>query len=185
MLQEFVTAYVAQPFGVEGFVKVRSISGETKHLCARTDLRLRFKPEQGGGTKTFTIEQMRQKGGTGGILLVKFAGIDTPEAAKKLQGAEIITAREESAPLSDDEFYIEDLKGLAVRGLDGADYGTIENIVEGGGGQLVELRLTGGVDDTSPAGGVYRFVPFRHEFFGEISVERGFAVLIKPEIIDL
>ena len=51
MLQEFVTAYVAQPFGVEGFVKVRSISGETEHLRTRTDLWLRFTTEQGGHTK--------------------------------------------------------------------------------------------------------------------------------------
>ena len=179
MLNEFVTAYVTQSFGVEGFVRVRSLSGETAHLTARQNLRLRFKAEQGGLTKTFTVEQMRQSGGTGGILLVKFAGIDTPEAAKKLQGAEIVTTREESAPLADDEFYIEDLKGLAVRGLDGSDYGTIENIVEGGGGQLVELRLNGGVP-----GGACRFIPFRHEFFGEISIERGFAVLLKPEIIE-
>ncbi|MDR2489980.1 MAG: ribosome maturation factor RimM [Spirochaetaceae bacterium] len=174
MLSEFVTAYIAQPFGVEGFVKVRSLSGETEHLLARTELRLRFTAGQGDGTKTYTVEQIRRFGGADDVLLIKFAGVDTPEAAKKLQSAEIITPREESAPLADDEFYIEDLKGLAVRGLDGSDYGHIENIVEGGGGQLVELLLPEGAS---------RLVPFRHEFFGEVSVEHGFAVLIRPEII--
>ncbi|MDR2521325.1 MAG: ribosome maturation factor RimM [Spirochaetaceae bacterium] len=167
MLREFVTARVLGAFGLEGFVKIRSLSGETAHLLSQKEFTLRG----GGGMLAgrdarYAVERIRES--TGGVLLVKFAGIDTPEAAKTLRGAQIIAPRESAAALSKNEFYIEDLKGLTVRLPDGGTAGTVEDVIDGGGGQLVLVRLP---DDA------LRFVPFRDEFFGDISVETGCACL--------
>jgi 16S rRNA processing protein RimM len=46
--------------------------------------------------------------------LMRFAGYDSPEAVKALNGAELLVSREDAAPLQPGEFYVEDLKGLAV-----------------------------------------------------------------------
>ncbi|MDR0641218.1 MAG: PRC-barrel domain-containing protein, partial [Treponema sp.] len=71
-----------------------------------------------------------------------------------------LVGRDEAAPLGQGEYYIEDLKGLEV--WEGAEaLALISDVLEGGGGNLVELRLNTGET---------RLVPFRDEFFGEIDI---------------
>jgi 16S rRNA processing protein RimM len=114
----------------------------------------------------YRVAESRQAGD--GSLYLKFDGFDTPEAAKTLKGMEIVVPRAAAAPLAPNEFYIEDLKGLIVIDSKGAQIGVIENVIEGGGGELVEVVLENGVR---------RLVPFRKEFFGDISLGQGSAVL--------
>jgi 16S rRNA processing protein RimM len=171
----FVTAIIGQPFGVEGFVRVISLSGEIEHLCSLSTAVLRDK----NGEKSYEIETLRQNGK---LLLVRFKGIGTPEAVKKLSGAELLVSREQAAPLGEGEFYIEDLKGLnLVPGIAfppliaGQPLGIITGIIEGGGGMLVEARLNSGET---------KLIPFRKEFIGEISLEHRTAELLCPWILD-
>ncbi|MDR3356772.1 MAG: ribosome maturation factor RimM [Spirochaetaceae bacterium] len=160
MIEErFVSAVVLAPFALGGFVKVRSLSGETEHLLRLSAAVLRGKT----GERVYKIESARATGVSPQDILVKFKDIDTPEAAKALSGAEILLSRSEAAPLARDEFYIRDLKGLSVVDCDGRGLGELCDILEGGGGQLAELRLLSGET---------RLVPFRNEFFGEISLEK-------------
>jgi 16S rRNA processing protein RimM len=105
---------------------------------------------------------------------MKFAGVDAPEEAKALKGAEIIADRVHAAPLKPGEFYVEDLKGLEVAG-DGEVLGRIMDIIEGGGGELAEIRLNSGE---------VRLVPFRGEFFGDISLKTGKAALLERWILE-
>jgi len=101
-------------------------------------------------------------------VLMHFAGIDSPEKAKTLTGSQLIAGRDQAAPLNDGEFYIEDLKGLPITAENGEVIGSIIDIIEGGGGELAEIKLSGGEK---------RLVPFRKEFFSEISPQEGRAVL--------
>jgi 16S rRNA processing protein RimM len=150
----FTTALVGPPFGLQGFVRVHSLSGELEHLLGLRRVTLRR------GDR----EQLREVEAAEAVfpsLLMKFRGIDSPEAAKALKGMEILVDREEAAPLRQGEYYIEDLKGVEVYA--GTEVlGEISAILEGGGGNLAELRLTGGE---------IRLVPFRDEFFGDIDIE--------------
>jgi len=111
----------------------------------------------------------------GDILLIRFTGIESPEAAALLNGAEIIVGREDAAPLKTGEFYIEDLKGLTVVSGDGEALGYLTDIVEGGGGFLAEITLT--------IGGT-KLVPFRNEFFGEINIELGKIELLEFWVLE-
>jgi 16S rRNA processing protein RimM len=124
------------------------------------------------GEKSFDIERFEEKGGS---LLVKLRGIDSPEAAKSLKGAEIVTDRENAVPLGPDEYYIGDLQGIAVVSPDGEVLGQVTDVLEGGGGNLVEMRLPWGE---------LRLVPFRKEFFGDVSPEQGRAVLLCRWILE-
>jgi 16S rRNA processing protein RimM len=165
----FITAIVGQPFGVEGFIRINSLSGETTHLRGLYRVVLRDK----NGEKNYEIEAFKQNGQQ---LLVRFKGLDTPEAVKKLAGAEILVPRDEAAPLKDGEFYIEDLKGLNLISHDsGAPLGTITDLIEGGGGFLVEARLNSGE---------VKLIPFRNEFFGKIAPEMGTAELLCAWILE-
>jgi 16S rRNA processing protein RimM len=107
-------------------------------------------------------------------MIVKFAGIDSPEQAKQLSSAEVLVDRDKAAPLYNNEFYYEDLRGLSIVSCDGTMIGIIGDIIEGGGGTLIEVRCTNGKSC---------FVPFRDEFIGEINLEKGTAVLLHEWII--
>jgi 16S rRNA processing protein RimM len=114
-------------------------------------------------------------------LIMKFKGFDDPEAAKALGGAELIISREQASPLKPGEFYIEDLRGLPVISGEGsggeepAVLGHITDIVEGGGGDLAEIRLNTGES---------RFVPFRNEFFAPVNPESRRVILLAEWILE-
>jgi 16S rRNA processing protein RimM len=125
-----------------------------------------------GAERFFEVERFEEKGAS---LLIKLRGIDSPEAAGTLRGAEIVAGRENAAPLGPDEYYIGDLHGIAVVSPDGEVLGQVTDILEGGGGDLVEMKL--------PSGEI-RLVPFRKEFFGDVSPEHGRAVLLCRWILE-
>jgi len=159
---------IGAPFGVKGFVKVHPLSGETGHL-------LKLKSALVGRDGEERLLQIEETASAAPAVLMRFAGIDSPEKAKTFTGAQIIAGREQAAPLKEGEFYIEDLKGLTViaclttdNGQAGETIGHITDIIEGGGGELAEIEL---------ANGEKRLVPFRREFFSEISPEKGNVVL--------
>ena len=169
MTEQFVAGIVGAPFGLKGFVKVKPLSGEIEHLLKLRSVIVR----RNGKEQLLDIEESAAAGSgasSGGVLVMRFAGCDSPETAKDLHGAELLVDRENAAPLHPDEYYVEDLKGLAV--VDGADdgeiLGHIAGIIEGGGGDLAEIRLKNGKS---------RLVPFRKEFFTGICPEKGRVIL--------
>ena len=111
----------------------------------------------------------------GDMILMRFAGIDSPEAARSLNGAEIVVDREYAAPLNEGEYYVEDLKGFEIITSAGQTLGHLADIIEGGGGQLAEIKLLSGEN---------RFAPFRKEFFGEINPGEGRMILLEPWVLD-
>jgi 16S rRNA processing protein RimM len=171
--ERFVVALVGAPFGLQGFVKIRSLSGEYDHIKRLDAVVLRLGDREGiwEVEKTCWVNQS---------LMMKFKGIDTPEAAKSLGGAEMLTDRDHAVPLKEHEFYVEDLQGLAVISISKASggppevLGYITSIVEGGGGNLAEIRLNSGE---------LKLVPFRKEFFGDINLETGRAELLETWIL--
>lgn len=169
MTERFAVALVGAPFGVKGFVKIRSLSGEYEHLKRLDAVILRL----GDRERLWEIERTVPVNQS---LAMKFKGIDTPEGAKELTGAEVITDRSHAAPLKADEFYVEDLQGLEVVSIaETAEVlGCITSVVEGGGGNLAEIRLNSGE---------LKLVPFRKEFFGDINLETRQAVLLETWIL--
>jgi 16S rRNA processing protein RimM len=172
LTEQFVVGLVGAPFGLKGFVKVRSLSGESGHILRLNSVTLR----RGESLRVYGIEEAAESA-TG--LLLKFRGIDSPEAARALTGAELVSPRENGAPLGPDEYYVEDLRGMEVAAATDSGeieiLGSITDVVEGGGGDLIELRLPGGEK---------RFIPFRGEFFGEVSPEKGRAILLARWILE-
>ena len=168
MTSQFIVGIVGPPFGLKGFMKVRSLSGETAHLLALDSVTLRHQ----GRVKAFLVEAAEERGNA---LLMKFQGVNTPEEAKALQGGEIIVPRSEGAALGAGEYYVEDLRGIAIQGKDGKPLGIVLDVLEGGGGCLLEVELPGGAA---------RLIPFRSEFLGDIDLEARSVVLLAPWILE-
>jgi 16S rRNA processing protein RimM len=161
LTDKFIIGLVGAPFGVKGFVKVRSLSGELEHLLALKSVTV----SKDGKERLLQIEESAP---AQSAVLMRFAGIDTPEAAKAFSGAQLIVDRGHAAPLGEGEFYIEDLKGIDVFSLKGEKLGQTLDIIEGGGGELVEIELLNGE---------IKLVPLRKEFFTEINPAKGAMVL--------
>ena len=177
MTETFILAVAGPPFGLKGFVKIRSLSGETGHLASLKTVTLRQK----GTEKDYIVEETAFLDDPA-VVCFKFSGINNPEEAKKLAGAELIAPRSMAAPLQNNEFYIEDLKGLRIFGSVSVNpetgaglLGHIVNIVEGGSGELAEIRTNSGQ---------IKLVPFRKEFFTEINIEQNRAILLETWILD-
>ena len=153
--------------GLDGRLKVVSFSGESEHLTKPGPVELR--------NATSTLEA-RVEGGEpyGEGALVKFAGYDSPEAARALTGYEIWVPRERAAPRRPGEYYYADLAGCSLY-VDGRPVARVAGVSDGGGGDLLEAAL--------PDGGV-AFVPFRKEFIGEVDVEARRIELLAPWILE-
>jgi len=107
MTEQFIAGIVGSPFGLKGFVKVKPLSGEIDHLLKLKTATLRHD----GKEQSLTIEEISA---IPPAVAIRFAGFNTPEAAKALHGAQLIVDRKDAAPLQAGEFYVEDLKGLTV-----------------------------------------------------------------------
>jgi len=165
MTERFIIGTVGVPFGVKGFVKIRSASGETEHLIKLQSVIV----SKDGKERLFQIAECSSS-----PLAMRFKGIDSPESAKTLSGARLIGSRDQAVPLGDGEFYIEDLKGLPVLSEEGEIIGHVADIIEGHG-ELVEIKRL--VLTSYDLNDEKCLVPFRKEFFSEISPENGRLVL--------
>jgi len=163
--EKFIIGLAGAPFGVKGFIKIHPLSGEIEHLLKLKSVIV----SKDGREQTLQIEESAPALPD---VVMRFAGIDSPEKAKTLTGAQLIAGREQATPLGKGEFYIEDLKGLPVTAENSAGaseiIGNITDIIEGGGGELAEIKLSNGEK---------RLIPFRKEFFPEINPEKGRVVL--------
>jgi 16S rRNA processing protein RimM len=172
MTEKFIIGLVGAAFGVKGFLKIHSCSGEVDHLLKLKSVIV----SKDGMERELQIEENATALPS---VLMRFAGIDNPEKAKTLSGAQLIANREQAAPLSEGEFYIEDLKGLPVlagaNAENGEIIGAITDVIEGGNGELVEIKLSGGEK---------RLVPLRKEFFSEINPQCGRVTLQNTWILE-
>ena len=175
--------------GLTGKVKVESTSGEVEHFFELTEVTLR----KDGAEKKTEVESVE---GGHPFLFMKCAGIDTPEQAAKLAGAEIVVPRDKACPLYEGEYYVEDLKNCALIYEPGSESnaknglnedekpeqivaGIVTDVLEGGAGDLLEvsvsesLNVSSDADDGSSAKKKRTvLVPFKKEFIGDVDISK-------------
>ena len=182
MTEQFVVGIVRGTHGVSGEFKVESTSGEYDHFYHIDEVTI----TDGTNSRLVKIESVKEGNN---VLYMKLAGINSPEDAAKFNRWEIVVPREKAHKLQKDEWYIEDLKGSSVWYKDTAGdtapalddnsvVGTVTNVLEGGSGYLVEIKLSESCrllgDDIkfNRKGKVNTvYVPFKDEFIGKINIE--------------
>lgn len=147
-------ACVRKPHGVKGLIKIHSFSGDFDHIAAVDEVRVSLN----GGIRTFSIENKVRKGGE---LLLKLAGVDTPEAVKAMAGADILLPRSQVKPCSKDEFFIADLVGCSLI-FEGEDCGKVISVVTNAPQHLLEVEK---------ADGKRSLIPMSKEAVGEIDLK--------------
>ena len=163
MKKMLATARIRQPHGVNGYLRLESFSGETRHLLKLKTILLEGKSEK----KEFLVENCVLNGKS---VLVKLEGIDTPEAGKRYVNWTVWVDRKKAASRRRKEYYIADLIGCRVI-CRGEHVGRIEAVCDSDSKAYLEAR--------DAAGAVY-MLPFSKQLFGRVNLKEKEIELKEP-----
>ncbi len=127
--------FVGAPFGVRGWIKLRSHTDPPERLLEHRSLVL----GQGSVWQSYRIEA---SGRSGGALTVKLAGVDNRDQAQALRGAQVCVPRSELPERDDRDYYRADLIGCEVVNLDGISLGSVQHFIESPAQVLMVVRGT-------------------------------------------
>lgn len=151
--------------GVRGEVRVKTFTESIQGLGTYGPLTA----DPGG--QSYKVRAVRSvKGGAG----VRLEGIDDRDAALGLKGTQFCVPRAALKDVEDDDtFYHVDLIGLDVRDETGARVGTVKDVHDFGGGDLLEVSFDGGGDE---------MIPFLSETVPVVDIKAGYVVINPPEM---
>jgi 16S rRNA processing protein RimM len=158
--QPVVIGAILGPFGVRGWIKVRSHTDPPENI-------LRYSPwfiaEQGGISERKVLDGRRQ----GNVVVARVEGITDRDQAALLQRAEISVPRHRFPPLKRGQYYWADLIGLEVRTTEGVVLGIVANMMETGANDVMEVR-----------GERERLIPFvAGQFVKEVRLDDGVVIV--------
>ncbi len=154
--------------GVRGEVRVKSFTADPKAIGGYGDL------TDKNGARAFRIESARLL--RDDMLVVRLAGVTTRNDAEALTGVEIYARRDRLPPPAADEFYWDDLIGLAAITADGAPVGRVVGLANYGAGDILEIAPT--------VGGETLLMPFTKAVAKDVDFAGGRIVVDPPLEID-
>jgi 16S rRNA processing protein RimM len=152
--------------GVRGEVKVRPFTAEPDALDAYGEV------EDATGERPFALRVVRVT--TKGVIC-RIDGIADRDTALSLRGTELWLARERLPAPDEDEWYVDDLKGLAVVDNEGVRLGRVRAVTDHGGGDVVEILCDDGRE---------LVVPFTRAHVPEVDLAAGRLVVTAAEWIE-
>jgi len=159
---------VAGAFGVRGEVRISAYTEDALALVRYGALKRQ------DGSHALTITQGRPaKGG----LVVRVKEVETKEQADALRGMRLYIPREALPEPEDDEFYLADLIGMAVRKTgSGEPLGRVKAVQNFGAGDMLEIEPEGG--------GPTWYLPFTREAAPEVDLKAGVLLANPPEEVE-
>jgi 16S rRNA processing protein RimM len=125
--------FVGAPFGVRGWVKLRSHTSPPERLLDHGNLQI-------GREGAWQSYRIQERGRSGGALTVKLAGVEDRDQAAALRGAQVCVPRVDLPQRDDKDFYRADLIGCEVVNLAGVDLGVVQHFVETPAQALMVVR---------------------------------------------
>jgi len=123
-------------------------------------------------TREVRVEAMRAHAGRA---LMKFAGLDSPEAVQLLHGWTVEIPESAARALEEDEYFLHDLVGLTLIDGEGKERGVVTDAYEGGGGVLLNVKRADGREFD---------LPFAADLCTEIDLAAKRMVVALPEGIE-
>jgi len=172
-MDELAVGFIRGAHGTAGEVKLGSYSGEFEHLAELREVELRCPGAAEGTARRLEVEYLRL---THREALVKFRGVDSRDAAQRLQRCEVWVPRSQAAQRGEDEYYIADLIGCELHppGQTREVLARVVSVWETGIGDILEVE--------TPEGKIFN-VPFREPFVGEVDPKRRRIELETPWIL--
>lgn len=126
-------AVIGAAHGIKGELRVKTFTGDPLALGE-------YGPLHTKDGRVFEIEDIRP---AGEVAVVRFKGLRDRTAAESLTGTELYVDRSALPPEEEDEFYHDDLVGLAVRDESGTEVGRVTAVQNFGGGDILEINFQG------------------------------------------
>ncbi len=134
--------FVGAPFGVRGWVKLRSHTDPPERLLDHRSLQI------GQAGRVAELPHRGERPQRGGALTVKLAGVEDRDQAQALRGAQVCVLRSELPQRDDKDFYRADLIGCEVVNLEGTGLGVVQHFIETPAQVLMVCARRAGVLDT-------------------------------------
>ncbi len=153
----------ASAHGVKGAIKIKAFTENPHDVAA-------YGPVQTeDGARRFTLKVIRDL--PNGCVLAMASEIQSREDAKSLSGSKLYITRDALPdPADEDDFYTEDLVGLAAFESDGAPLGVVTAVFNFGAGDLLELKRVPGVKGAP-------LIPFTKEAVPTINLAGGSLII--------
>ncbi|MBW8309334.1 MAG: ribosome maturation factor RimM [Candidatus Paracaedibacteraceae bacterium] len=124
-------AEITSPHGVRGAVKLKTFTEYSEDVFDYPTLR-----DQGGHLYKLNLFAPKHND----LLVVMIDGVASREAAESLRGTKLYVDRSELPETDDNEFYYEDLVGLAVEDQSGEAIGIILSVQNYGAGDFFDIK---------------------------------------------
>ncbi len=157
---------ITKRHGLSGEVKMLAFGANPATLAKAQKIYLKI-PERDGPVR-FDIARIKIHKNMG---ILKFHGVDTPEAADTLINLQVLVSKDDLAPLGENEYYWMDLIGLSALSSDGKKIGKISNLIDSTGQDILVIK-------TAPRGQEF-LVPFVEKFVTSVDLEQG-TITVEP-----
>ena len=137
-------------FGIKGYLKVQSFTEQPENLF---DYSPWYISRRGDDWREVQVEAFKPHGDT---FIVKLHGVDVREEAALLTGMDIGIRRSSLPPASDGEFYLWDLEGCTVIGINDVCLGTVSRVMDQGAAPLLVVSPS----DRTKGDRKERLIPF-------------------------
>ncbi len=139
-----IVGEVTRAHGVRGAVRVVPVTDFPERLLRLDEAVV----VSGGAARPVRVEHARQDGR---CVLMKFSGIDTPEAAELLRGATVRIPATQAVPLPPGQFYLFEVVGLEVLTPEGEWVGEVVEVLRTGSNDVYVVRPPEGPEILLPA----------------------------------
>ncbi|HEX2121863.1 MAG TPA: ribosome maturation factor RimM [Thermoanaerobaculia bacterium] len=170
MSERIAVGVIRKAHGVRGEASVEPWTDSADRFSELATVTL-VSPDE-SDTREVRIESFRVHAGRA---LLKFSGIETPEEVQTLHNWTVEIPEDEARELEEDEYFLHDLVGLTLVDAAGAERGVVTDVVEGGGGVLLNVRRGDGREFE---------LPFAAELCTEIDLDAKRIVVALPEGLD-
>lgn len=156
---------ITSPHGVKGAVKVRPFTAELSLFSPKTS----FYNEQENPVKITSVLVRGEKN-----VVVFLEGILDRDQAESLKGVQLFIDKAILPPLDINEFYYTDLVGLKVFDEQGKEIGQVENVLNYGASDILEIETLEGTLCS---------IAFVKDAVLEISLENKTMVIVKAMLV--
>ena len=156
-------AQIGAAHGIRGEVRIKPFGD--------ADMLDRYGPLYDAQGRSYEITAMRPQKT---VLVVRFRGIDSREAAEALNGVKLIVDRSALPVPEEDEFYLSDLIGLQTVSPEGEMLGKVVEVHDFGAGDILEIRLANGKSE---------LFAFTRENFPDIRIAQGEITFVPPQTV--
>ena len=161
---------VGKVVGVQGLKGELRINPASEFPERFTEPGTRWLKARGKAPREIELTSGRQLPGKS-VFVVRFAGIDSRDAAEALVGQTLMVPADDRPELEEGEFHLLDLVGLEARlKADGPAVGTVSDLISGGN-DLLEITTSEGRK---------LLIPFVEAIVPEVQLEDGWLLLTPP-----